>query len=111
MWLFDVGADNKLSNGKLFSDFMVTSVKCEPDGVHTDVNSNLWCSSDASRSVGFSGVTMWNPQGKLIGRHPKSSRNLRQHSVLAAQSTISLFMAASQSLYAVYTGTQGTHPG
>ena len=33
MCVFDVGADNKLSNGKLFSDFMVDGVKCGPDGV------------------------------------------------------------------------------
>ena len=33
MTVFDVGADNKLSNGKLFSNFMVDGVKCGPDGV------------------------------------------------------------------------------
>ena len=33
MYVFDVGADNKLSNGKLFSNFMVDGVKCGPDGV------------------------------------------------------------------------------
>jgi len=47
MWVFDVGADNKLSNGKLFSDFMVNAVKCGPDGVRADVDGNLWCSSNA----------------------------------------------------------------
>ena len=33
MYVFDVGADNKLSNGKLFTNFMVDGVKCGPDGV------------------------------------------------------------------------------
>ena len=35
MYVFDVGADNKLSNRKLFSDFMIDGVKCGPDGVRT----------------------------------------------------------------------------
>ena len=68
MYVFDVGADNKVSNRKLFSDFMVDGVKCGPDGVRTDVEGNLWCSSNAGRAVGYSGVTVWTPEGKLIGR-------------------------------------------
>jgi gluconolactonase len=28
----------------------------------------LWCSSNAGRNVGYSGVTVWTPDGKLIGR-------------------------------------------
>ncbi|MGH8733226.1 MAG: SMP-30/gluconolactonase/LRE family protein, partial [Burkholderiales bacterium] len=68
MHVFDVGADNKLSNQKLFTDFMVDGVKCGPDGVRADVNGNLWCSSNAGRAVGYSGVTVWSPEGKLIGR-------------------------------------------
>ena len=37
MYEFDVGADNKLSNQKRFSDFMVDGVKCGPDGVQPAV--------------------------------------------------------------------------
>ena len=109
MWVFDVGADNKLSNGKLFSDFMVNAVKCGPDGVRADVDGNLWCSSNAGRAVGFSGVTVWNPQGKLIGRIriPEICGNV----CFGGPKRNRLFMAASQSLYAVYTGTQGAAPG
>ena len=109
MWVFDVGTDNKLSNGKLFSDFMISSVKCGPDGVRADVDGNLWCSSNAGRAVGFSGVTVWNPQGKLIGRIrlPEICGNI----CFGGPKRNRLFMAASQSLYAVYTGTQGAAPG
>src|SRR5207248_4231299 len=68
MYVFDVRADNRLSNGKLFSSFMIDGVKCGPDGVRADVDGNLWCSSNAGRSVGYNGVTVWTPQGQLIGR-------------------------------------------
>ena len=109
MSVFDVGADNKLSNGRLFSDFMVNGIKCGPDGVRADVDGNLWCSSNAGRAVGFSGVTVWNPQGKLIGRIrlPEICGNV----CFGGPKRNRLFMAASQSLYAVYTGTQGAAPG
>src|SRR5579871_1616941 len=66
--VFDVGADNKLSNQRQFSDFMIDGVKCGPDGIRCDVNGNVWCSSNARRVVGYSGVTVWSPEGKLLGR-------------------------------------------
>ena len=109
MTVFDVGADNKLSNGKLFSAFMVDGVKCGPDGVRADVDGNLWCSSNAGRNVGYSGVTVWSPQGQLIGRIrlPEVCGNV----CFGGPKRNRLFMASSQSLYAVYTGTQGAAPG
>src|SRR3954462_4356731 len=58
MFVFDVGTDNKLSNGKRFSDFMVGGVKCGPDGVRCDVNGTVWPASNAGRNVGYSGVTI-----------------------------------------------------
>jgi gluconolactonase len=33
----DVGPDNKLSNQKLLTDFMIDGGKCGPDGAHCDV--------------------------------------------------------------------------
>ena len=52
---------------------MVDGVKCGPDGVRCDVNGNVWISSNAGRAVGYSGVTVWSPEGKLNGRtaYPK----------------------------------------
>ena len=109
MHVFDVGADNKLSNQKLFSDFMIDGVKCGPDGVRADVNGNLWVSSNAGRHVGYSGVTVWSPDGKLLGRIrlPEVCGNV----CVGGPKRNRLFMAASQSLYAVYTATQGAAPG
>jgi gluconolactonase len=109
MHVFDVGSDNKLSNRKLFGDFMVDGVKCGPDGARCDVDGNLWVSSNAGRAVGYSGVTVWTPEGKLIGRIrlPEVCGNV----CFGGPKRNRLFMAASQSLYALYTGTQGAAPG
>jgi gluconolactonase len=109
MHVFDVGPDNKLSNQKLFTDFMVDGVKCGPDGARCDVDGNLWCSSNAGRAVGYNGVTVWTPAGKLIGRIrlPEVTANV----CFGGPKRNRLFIAASQSLYAVYVNTQGATPG
>jgi gluconolactonase len=109
VYTFDVGADNKPANRKLFSDFMVDSIKCGPDGIRCDVNGNLWASSNAGRNVGYNGVTVWTPEGKLIGRIrlPEVCGNI----CFGGPKRNRLFMAASQSLYAVYVNTQGAAPG
>lgn len=106
--VLDVGSDNKLSNQKLFVDCMVDGVKCGPDGFRADVFGNLWCASNAGRAVGYSGVTVWNPEGKLIGRIrlPEVCANV----TFGGPKRNRLFMSASQSIYAVYTATQGASP-
>ena len=109
MHVFDVGADNKLSNQKLFTDCMVDGVKCGPDGARCDVDGNVWVSSNAGRHVGYNGVTVWTPEGKLIGRIrlPEVCGNL----CFGGPKRNRLFMAGSQSLYAVFVNTQGAAPG
>jgi gluconolactonase len=106
--VFDVGADNKPTNGKLFSDFMIDGIKCGPDGIRADVNGNLWISSNAGRNLGYSGVTVWSPEAKLLGRIrlPESCANI----CFGGPKRNRLFMAASQSLYAVYVAAQGAGP-
>ena len=108
MQVFEVG-DATLSNGKRFSDFMIDGVKCGPDGVRCDVHGYVWCSSNAGRAVGYNGVTVWTPEGKLIGRIrlPEVCGNI----CFGGPKRNRLFMAASQSLYAVYVNTQGAGPG
>jgi gluconolactonase len=107
--VFDLGTDNKPSNKKLFTDCVVDGVKCGPDGMRCDVEGNVWVSSNAGRAVGYNGVTVWNPAGKLIGRIrlPEVCANI----AFGGPKRNRLFMAASQSLYAVYTSTQGAGPG
>jgi gluconolactonase len=108
VFVVDVNADGSVSNPRRFADFMIDGVKCGPDGVRCDVDGNVWCSSNAGRAVGYSGVTVWTPQGKLIGRIrlPEVCANL----CFGGPKRNRLFMAASQSLYAVYVNTQGAGP-
>jgi gluconolactonase len=108
VFVFDVGAGNTLSNQKLFADYLIDGVKCAPDGIRCDVDGNLWCSSNAGRAVGYNGVTIWTPQGRLIGRIrlPEVCANL----CFGGPKRNRLFMAASQSLYAVHVNTQGAGP-
>jgi gluconolactonase len=107
MFVFDVG-EASLSGGRRFSDFMIDGVRCAPDGVRCDVYGNVWCSSNAGRAVGYNGVTVWQPDGKLIGRIrlPEVCGNI----CFGGPKRNRLFMAASQSLYAVYVNTQGAGP-
>src|SRR5204862_1124083 len=68
VYVFDVGTDNRVSNKRLFTDCMIDGVKCGPDGLRSDVDGNMWIASNAGRALGYSGVTVWNPAGKLLGR-------------------------------------------
>jgi gluconolactonase len=109
VYVFDVGADHKLTNKKLFSDFTIDGIKCGPDGIRCDVDGNLWSSSNAGRAVGYNGVTVWTPDGKLMGRIrlPEVCANI----CFGGPKRNRLFMAASQSIYAIYVNTQGAAPG
>ncbi|MCC7010212.1 MAG: SMP-30/gluconolactonase/LRE family protein [Acidobacteria bacterium] len=106
--VFDVTADNRLANHRLFSDCMVDGVRCAPDGVRCDVDGNIWCSSNAGRAVGYNGVTIWSPAGRLLGRIrlPEVCGNI----CFGGPKRNRLFMVASQSLYAIYVNTQGAGP-
>jgi len=105
----DVTAQNKLANLKMFSDFMIDGIRCGPDGIRVDVYGNLWSGSNAGNNIGYSGVTVWSPEGKLLGRIrlPEVCANV----AFGGPKRNRLFMAAGQSLYAVYTNTQGASPG
>jgi len=106
--VFDLGANGRPTNQRVFADFMIDGVKSAPDGVRCDVDGNVWCSSNAGRAVGYNGVTMWTPAGKLLGRIrlPEVCGNI----CFGGPKRNRLFMTASQSLYAVYVNTQGAGP-
>ena len=105
----DITTNNTLANVAPFSTFTVDGIRCGPDGIRTDVFGNLWCSSNAGTNVGYSGVTVHSPDGRLIGRIrlPEVCANV----TFGGPKRNRLFMAAGQSLYAVYVNTQGSAPG
>ena len=91
--------DGRPRNQRVFVDL-------EPggsDGIRTDVFGHLWAA--ASGGHGTNGVHCYSPAGELIGRiHlPEVCANLCFGGVKKNR----LFMAASQSLYAVYLETSG----
>jgi gluconolactonase len=105
----DVTAGNTVTNIQPFSNFMVDGIRCGPDGIRVDVFGNLWCGSNAGNNVGYSGVTVHSPEGKMVGRIrlPEVCANL----TFGGPKRNRLFMTAGQSLYAVYVNTQGASPG
>ena len=62
VYVFDVGTDNKLTNGKRFTDFMIDGVKCGPDGIRADVDGNSGARAMPAANVGYSGVTCGSPR-------------------------------------------------
>ena len=76
-----------------------------------DIDGNVWVSSNGNpggRGLGYSGVTVWTPESKLIGRIrlPEVCANI----AFGGPKRNRLFMCGSQSLYALYVNTQGAAP-
>ena len=67
------------------------------------------CRATPCGAVGYNGVTVWNPAGKLLGRIrlPEVCANI----AFGGPRRNRLFMAASQSIYALFVATQGAGPG
>ena len=79
-----------------------------PDGMRCDVDGNLWCGWGMGTAE-LDGVMIFAPDGKPIGRIalPERCANL----CFGGLKRNRLFMAASQSLYALYVNTQGASGG
>jgi gluconolactonase len=79
-----------------------------PDGFRVDIHGNLWCGWGMGTDA-LDGVRIFTPAGEAIGHiHlPERCANL----CFGGISRNRLFMAASQSLYAIYVNTQGVAYG
>jgi gluconolactonase len=106
LWVGDVQGP-KVANLRVFTDCMVDGVHCGPDGMRADRSGNIWSGSNAP--LGYSGVTVWNPAGKLIGRIrlPEVCANV----CFAGPKRDWLFMCATQSVYLLRVNIQGASPG
>jgi gluconolactonase len=82
--------------------------KGTPDGLRIDVDGNLWCGWGMGEP-GLDGVTVFNPDGKRIGRIdlPERCANL----CFGGRHRNRLFMAASTSVYSLFVNTQGVAGG
>jgi len=100
--IYDVVDGSRLANGRMFCD-MSPGIA---DGIRCDVDGNLWAAAGWV-GEGYDGVHIFAPDGTLIGRiHlPEACANL----CFGGAKRNRLFMAASQSLYAVYVETQGSY--
>jgi len=97
------GAD--IANKRIFID---AGPDGTPDGMRCDIDGNLWCGWGMG-SAELDGVLVFAPDGAKIGRIalPERCANV----CFAGPKRNRLFMAASQSLYAVYVNTQGVEGG
>ncbi|MGF3024447.1 SMP-30/gluconolactonase/LRE family protein [Methylobacterium aquaticum] len=100
---FDV-TGGRLSNRRVHID----AGPGTPDGFRCDVDGNLWCGWGMGDDA-LDGVMVFNPDGRLIGRIrlPERCANL----CFGGRHRNRVFMAASQSLYALYVDTQGVAGG
>ena len=98
--VYDVVDGVRLGNGRMF----VNMAPGSSDGIRCDVDGNVW-SAAGWAGEGFNGVHIFAPDGTLIGKiHlPETCANL----CFGGAKRDRLFMAASQSLYALYVGTEG----
>ena len=97
----------KVRNSKVFIN---TEVKGKgtglADGIRADIQGNLWVGCGWV-GPGYDGVHVFAPNGDMIGQIllPETCANL----AFGGRYRNRLYMAASQSLYAVYVETRGAH--
>jgi gluconolactonase len=98
--VYDVVDGTRLKNGRMF----VNMAPGSSDGIRCDVDGNVW-SAAGWAGENYNGVHVFAPDGTLIGKiHlPETCANI----CFGGAKKNRLFMAASQSLYAVYVGIEG----
>jgi gluconolactonase len=98
--VYDVVDGVRLKNGRMFANMSPGS----SDGIRCDVDGNVWSAAGWAEE-GYNGVHVFASDGTLIGKiHlPEACANL----CFGGAKKNRLFMAASQSLYAIYVETQG----
>jgi gluconolactonase len=102
--VYDVAGDGtRLANGRVFFDAMPGWT----DGIRCDTEGNVWCGFSGGPDQ--DGVAVFAPDGTLIGRIllPERCANV----CFGGRKRNRLFMAASQSVYALYVEAQGAIGG
>ena len=96
--------DSRISNKRTHVD----AGPGTPDGMRADIDGNLWCGWGMGDPE-LDGVVVFAPDGVMIGRIalPERCANV----CFGGLQRNRLFMAASQSIYALYVNTQGAPGG
>ena len=105
--VFDVVDGRALRNGRVFVNMELRGKGAGlADGIRADVEGNIWTGAGWV-GPGYDGVHVFAPDGVRIGMIllPETCANL----CFGGTKRNRLFMAASQSLYAVYVETTGAH--
>jgi gluconolactonase len=105
--VYDVADGTKLRNGKQFISMELKGKGSGlADGIRADIDGNIWTGAGWV-GPGYDGVHVFTPNGERIGMIllPEICANV----CFGGTHRNRLFMAASQSLYAVYVGTRGAH--
>jgi gluconolactonase len=103
---FDVSSDGtQLAGGQTL---VTAEPDGTPDGLRVDVDGNLWVGWGMGKA-GLDGVSVFNPQGTLIGRIdlPERCANL----CFGGRHRNRLFMCGSTSMFSLYVNTQGALGG
>lgn len=100
-----------VENGAKLTDaatFITAEADGTPDGLRVDVDGNLWIGWGMGKE-GLDGVSVFNSQGKLIGRIdlPERCANL----CFGGRHRNRLFMCGSTAIYSLYVNTQGAAGG
>jgi gluconolactonase len=98
--VYDVGADGRLNNGRLFGK--EEGRGGVPDGMRVDRKGNVWV-------TGPGGIWVWDPDGHHIGTIllPESAANLNW----GGADDRTLYITARTSVYRLQTMTRGFVPG
>lgn len=102
---YDVENGAKLINA---ATFITAEPDGTPDGLRVDVDGNLWIGWGMGKE-GLDGVSVFNAEGKLIGRIdlPERCANL----CFGGRHRNRLFMCGSTAIYSLYVNTQGAAGG
>ena len=104
--LFDLADTKTLRNKRQYVNMNWNGRQGLADGIRADVDGNIWAGAGRG-GPGYDGVHVFTPAGERIGIIvlPEICANL----CFGGTKRNHLFMAASQSLYAIYVGTKGAH--
>jgi len=105
--VYDVVDGKSLRNGRVYVSMDLPGKGAGiADGIRADKDGNIWAGSGWA-GPGYDGVHVFTPEGERIGMIllPEICANI----CFGGTKRNRLFMAASQSLYAVYVETQGAH--